>query len=953
MLPMEQTNLYQAFNQQVAKTPEALCLVGSRRLSYQAVSSEVNRYSAYLKQKGVAPHTVVALYGSKSIEAVITYLAIIKLGCTVLSLDTAFAASQISYTLTDADVAMVVCVGVDLPVSPNIPCLMVDEAKLPPSSEETDADFVANDIAWLVYSSGSTGQPKGITISHHTILSSYAWRYQISDYQPGYRVLCNIYFYWEVFRPLLRGGAVYVIDDNLLSDFDALYAFIEKEQINEYLMTPSYAEMFWGHMEKEGYPDFSSLSCCWLNGEVVSNSLSERLVPYYSTVKFYNLYSISETFDVACSLLNQQSPKDGSLTSIGPVFPAVSAVILDEDKLTPLANGEVGALYIGGDGLCQGYVNREDLNRSHFIAKESSPLGIRLFKTGDKAYIDETGEIVILGRIDNVVKLRGYNVSLLAIESVIKNHLPVTQCVVSASTQQGLQSTLTAFIETEDDEKFAKQYDLQARGTSSVLNELLSAHLPQYMLPHRYVLKHFKLNAYSAKLDRKSVVDDETPTIKSLWCEILGITECDESDSFYDLGGHSLLAISLLQRLKKQGLLELSMNAFNANPSLNGLALGETGNANDKSFLSEPAPTFSLDKLKPADGDNFGAVLLTGATGFLGTHLLYELLTETERELFCLVRAADNQVAKARVMKQLETYQLSVPEKSLGRLVVIAADISLPEFGLEPLTYQALAEQIAHIIHAAANVNLLLPYEKLKAANVTGVKEIIQFATNTCLKSVLMVSSDAVFPRSPKSFTESFLDKADASQLTDGYGQTKWVAESLFAANPGIPYTICRLGNLGPSTISGIANSDDANDRLFRFIVNTKRVSPSLSLELTPVDTIARLIVSMVQKNSSERRIVNLSNPERISGERLVNLLAETTKLIPADKWDTLVSKHEIALMSLIELSPFCLPPPYQLSTRYDGNNQLFPLPAQLSYLKRYFSQLSTELERKLHVTAN
>ena len=245
------------------------------------------------------------------------------------------------------------------------------------------------------------------------MISSYFARYKFSSYSVGDRVACNIFFPWEFLRPLLEGGAVYVVPDDVIFLPRALAAFISENRISEVLFTPSLLQGILNSADRDTLRvQLASLRVVWLNGEVVPTSLLEQALDVFTgSTRVFNTYSISETHDV-CTVDLTALPLEGKDTCpVGLPMDGVAIRILPEGKSTLTSNG-VGELFIGGRGLAQGYLGRPDLDAQSFVCTD----GERYYATGDLAEVDARGMTTIIGRVDSMVKIRGYSVYLSAIE---------------------------------------------------------------------------------------------------------------------------------------------------------------------------------------------------------------------------------------------------------------------------------------------------------------------------------------------------------------------------------------------------------------------------------------------------------------------------------------------------------------------------------------------------------
>ncbi|WP_133128506.1 non-ribosomal peptide synthetase [Legionella nagasakiensis] len=980
-----QTNLYLQFEQQAKQTPNSPCLSnGDVQLTYQGALTKIMVISQHLHANGVQAGQVVALYCEKNIEAILCFLAIARIGATTLTLDTAFPPNMIAFILTDANVRWIIS-SQSFPFDSKLPLLTLSQlTSSPEQTHPSQADFLAKklppatSIAWIVYSSGTTGNPKGIAISHQAILSSIFSRYTFSDYQQNDKVACSIYFFWEVFRPLFRGACAYVVPDALLLNVRQYILFIGQQAITETLWTPSFAQMLFQCLSEDELVQLSSLKRVWLNGEVVCRQLAEDALNKLAHVHFFNLYSISETFDVSAMPLAKQKISQDGFASIGYALPGVKTWVLDNNQQVCSSN-QVGELYISSPFLAEGYLNRDDLQQQSFLTLDNLGDGQRLFKTKDTAYQNEAGEIFLLGRNDHIIKLRGYNVSLLAIEDVIKRALPVHQCVVTVEGNNPINQIIVAAIQAQDAIKFIDIYALEvASGLSSKLQTILSDFLPHYAIPTKFFLVDtIQWNRYSAKLDRKNILPvtsgkknaepikagltmpvthlNEIPNsnaalLKQLWHEILLIPVIlihEESD-FFAFGANSLQAIQYVQRLNQQFGLNVEPATVYQQSSFAAQLHWLAGNTVQQETLAETIlediqVTFK-QPAKPCQYHDLSLaqqVLITGTTGFLGAHWLASCLSNTNCTYYCLVRADNKQTGLERLKQAFKQYHL---DDSLlnKRVVVLNGSLTQPKLGLPDKDWMFLTEHMDLILHAAATVNLLYPYTTLKASMIDGTKTLLSLATTHRLKPFVLISSDAVFAKQQTYDSHNFLSKESIHDLTYGYAQAKWAQEQLVkkaALDCQLPYLVVRLGNLSSSLTSGVGNKNDANCMLMRFIKKLKIIPSQLSLELTPVDKIANYLTKRCLTKITNH-VCSLTDFNVVDARNIRSLLAEySLHMISPAQWLEALQLHDPTLYTL-----------WQLDNLFSAKYYTFVPTPERKELTQWFTLTQDELQCALYL---
>lgn len=550
--------------------------------------------------------------------------------------------------------------------------------------------------------------------------------------------------------------------------------------------------------------------------------------------------------------------------------------MLDE-HLQPQPVGVKGELYIGGAGVARGYLNQPQLTTEKFIQNPfSNKPDSRLYKTGDLARYLPDGNIEFLGRSDDQVKIRGYRIELGEIEAVLSQHQSVRQAVVLVREDQPGDRRLVAYVVPHPAQT----------PSASELRHFLKERLPEYMIPAVVVLKTLPLTA-NGKVNRRLLpAPDQTrpelaatfvapctpleEAIAEIWTNLLNLEQIGIYDNFFDLGGHSLLLTQLLAKVRDAFQVELPLRSLFAVPTIAGLAASiETalrtkpaGAIADDNKISDTAldlnteavldPTIRPDTLPPQITTPT-SILLTGATGFLGALLLWELLQQTQADIYCLVRAQDIESGKQKLRNTLESY--SIWDAGLGdRLIPVIGELSQPLLGLTEQQFQQFASHIDVIYHNGAFVNFTLPYAALKAANGLGTQEVLRLASLIKLKPVHFISSTSVaVPADTSNVIIREQDCPAANQVLDGgYPQTKWVAEKLvkIAGDRGLPVSIYRPGRISWHSKTGICNPEDHTSKMIKGCIQLG-TAPELNtlVNLAPVDYVSSAIVHLSNSN--------------------------------------------------------------------------------------------------------
>ena len=405
--------IHVSFHEQAARTPDALCLIDphavqqrgqqQQRLTYQQVQTRVLQLAVELKRLGAERNKIVALFLEPSADMVVSMLAVLSSGAAFLGLDLGYPVSMLQRVLRDAQpVALLTTLELRglLPSTPeNAAVLALDDAAHRPQLQQALSSSVVaassstfledllqqyhqwpsvdpEDLCFVNYSSGTTGQPKGIAHPHRAPALCYQWRFQeIVDYGPGDVIALNVFFIWEAVRPLMRGGAVIPVPSSVIYDAQGLANFLNEYPVTEMLFTPSLLENMLNLVpEIDLRRKLAGTKLIFLSGEVVSMALRDRCCRILPHVRFFNLYGVSECHEVGAVNMRHDvdpflSPKfcPCGVPSGGPTY------ILDEEGVRPVSPGGAGELYVGGRMLAKGYLNLPELTKSRFVPNPFRP----------------------------------------------------------------------------------------------------------------------------------------------------------------------------------------------------------------------------------------------------------------------------------------------------------------------------------------------------------------------------------------------------------------------------------------------------------------------------------------------------------------------------------------------------------------------------------------------------
>jgi amino acid adenylation domain-containing protein/thioester reductase-like protein len=929
--------LHELFEEQARRTPEYMALEDKdTSLTYSELNDLADRLAAYLRSKDIGLDEPVGVYMERRAEYVVACLAAMKAGGAYLVLELAYPPPLLADVMSDAGPRIVLTqerYADRLPAGTETFCLDAGwDEKLKDLPAVDDGPEVGQDnLAFISYSAGTTGKPKGISNPHRAPVLSYLWRFGISDYEPGDRVGCNVFFIWEMMRPLLRGATTVVIPDDVIYDPNALIRFLEEYEITETLITPSLLETVLNSSGPDLGERLSKMKTLWLNGEVVTRTLAQRAMEVLPDARLLNVYSCSETHEVAAGDLGELvENQESTYCAVGVPMDRDHLYLLDDDG-EQVPEGEAGELFVGGHCLARGYVGLPEKTEESFPEDPFSPEdGARTYRSGDRARILSDGTLEIMGRVDFMVKIRGYSVELGAVEAAIEEDLAVKSCVVVSEGEEGEDKRLVAYVVPDpEDEKRFSDWNLDPKtGRSKEMRGVLQDSLPHYAVPSVFVeLESLPIQAASGKVDRSELppppprptrketgditrLPDDAPRrekealLARAWEDVLRLDEGEvgPEDNFFDLGGHSLAAAQLSGQVEQGFGVHVSMPLFMEDPTPGGLLgrieqLQRDGTAGAVTSVDdliadavlEPEITPQPAEETPALRDA-GDVFLTGTTGFLGAFLLDGLLARTEARVHCLVRPRRGDAMEA-IEANLRRYGLWKPELA-ERIVPVPGDLGEPLFGLDEGDFDALAREVDHIIHPGAVVNLLYPYSGLKDPNVGGTREVLRLACRHGARPVHYVSTNGIFPPDMGLCEEDVDLDGLAGERNDGYGQSKWVSEKLVreAEGRGLPVSVYRPGNVSGHSETGASNP---RDLLGAVIVESLRLgcAPEIEdwrMEMTPVDFVAAAMVHIASDPDSYGGTYHLANPEPPLADDVFDLLEEQgypLERVPFDDW--------------------------------------------------------------------
>jgi len=561
--------IHQLFKEQVERTPDQIAVVfENQQLTYAELNARANQLAHYLQQLGIEPEVLVGLYAERSLEIVIGLLGILKAGGAYLPLDPALPAEGLAFRLQDAQSPVLLTQQSLAKTLPQLPVQIVSlDADWHNIAQSSDANprsiTVSNNLAYVLFTSGSTGMPKGVAVEHGQLLNYIYGITDRLDLPTGSSFATVSTFAADlgntsIFSALCMAGCLHVVSQERASDPEALADYFSRYPIDCLKIVPSHlATLLASSTSRYILPHRRLI----LGGEAASWELIETIQQQTPNCQIFNHYGPTETTvgALAYHIENKSVSNDTQTVPIGCPLANIQTYVLDQ-KLQPVPIGVPGELYISGEGLARSYFNRPELTSERFLPNPFVN-GTRLYKTGDVARYLPDGKLEFIGRIDNQIKVRGFRIEPGEIETLLGHYSGVRQSAVIVREEQQGNKRLVAYVVPNP------KYEPSV----SDLRHFLSEKLAEFMIPSVFVkLKSLPLTP-NGKVDRRALPSPEqsrmsleeyyvaprTPLEEQLtriWAKILGVERVGIHDNFFELGGDSILSIQIVAEARKEGL---------------------------------------------------------------------------------------------------------------------------------------------------------------------------------------------------------------------------------------------------------------------------------------------------------------------------------------------------------------------------------------------------------------
>ena len=844
---------------------------GGRQYTFGELDELTDRIALGLIDRGVKPGDKVLFMLKRSYGLIPALLGISKAGAVFIPIDPAYPEERIKYIMENSG-AQVMISSKDVDGSEKYDYIDIDGLMEGKPSAKAFPEILQESPAYMIYTSGTTGRPKGVILSHKGIANithpdNNPFNRFITKNCKGIVAIGSICFdisLFEIFVPLFNGCYIELGTEKAMLDASELAKAIKAHGADMLHCTPSRVSAYLGNEEfKEA---LKGVKAMLMAGEVLPGKLVKLLESEYG-IKAFNGYGPTET------TIGATITEAGDTKTIGSPIANTGIVILNKNR-TLLPYGATGEICVFGNGVGIGYQNLPEQTSDRFINYN----GVRMYRTGDLGRFSEDGKILYEGRNDSQIKLRGLRIELSEIENMILSYPGVSQvaCLVKEIDKT---EHLVAFY-TDVKGQFVDKDKLKT---------YLEGNLTRYMVPDVLTRLEEMPQTVVGKMDTKALKDypieykkeyraPETKiekTVCEAFSEVLEKEKIGLDDSFFEIGGDSLKAASLMVLIEeklqlKPGTLEFGDIYKYYTPSLISKQLSEHEKKDEEEGFNIEDLDYTgidefLEKHCSFDGkvEKLGTVLLTGATGYLGVHILAELIRRKDicDKVICIARPSKRLSAERRVASQLfyfEGFNLN-DDIAEGRCTVLEGDITNPG-----LFSEQCGVKIDTILNTAANVSHFAYGNALEKVNVTGVCNLIAYAKEHGCSlfhvSTISVGGISADRNDKRVFTEKnlYIDQLIFNQ----YIYTKYMAEYYLlraAVDDGLNIKIFRVGNLQGRRSDGEFQMNKKSNAFTRQLTSYLRLGCvpeavyNAEVNFSPIDETARNIVALCTtgKNAS------------------------------------------------------------------------------------------------------
>jgi len=884
----------------------------NKEITYKEFYKKVCDLAYTLRKNEVKRNAPVVLIFDKSIEMIIAMFAVIKAGGYYIPILPEENEDRMEYIINDSNPLCILTSKVHKDLIKNRNVIIVDEEKLGNLPNKINNINSCNDIIYLIYTSGSTGNPKGTKLLHKNV---YSLLYSINEDNnikaSKNDISMSLLKYSfdasgiDIYTSILNGGKLILISKDDELDPKKIIKIMQKEKVTRSFLVPKWIEHI-NNIDNEINADLSNLKILGTGGETLKPKLVEHLFNKYKDLKILNLYGPTETTMFSTySIIDKDNIETNCATIGKPIKYSRALIVNDFGDIMP--TNTKGELVIYEDAfslknISNGYLNLKELTETKFqnirnVIKKNEFIDI--YKTGDIAKINNKLQLEYIGRTDNMVKVNnGYLVSINEVEAKVNKIIgnKYQFCIIDINTNT--TKSLILFIKSSENDIDATLIKKHINNNLSFfmrIKEVIA--IPEFPVNNSGKIDKKKLRE-SAKdiLNYKKIILPKTETESKIYNLIknqFNLNNFSIKDDFMDDLGLDSLNMSILHsHLNNSRVLMQDLYTYSNVEELSNLIDQNIINVNEQKFNDLPIKN-NTSKF------NLKQVLLTGATGFLGIHILFELLNnKTVKKIYCLIRSKENISSKDRLFKKISYYfnlTEELKDKLNEKLIVIDGDLIKDKFGLKENEYIKLQKNITTVINCAANVRHYAKYNQLYETNVNSVDNILRFCKKDISLAHMSTLSIAGFKGDNTKniiYDENTL-YINQEFYNNPYLITKYYAEEkILKSNDNSK--IFRLGNIMPRLRDGKFQenySENAFLNAIALMTDIKKIAKEyleFRVEFSPVDECSKSIINILETNDNSK-VYHIVNENEIKIKELINML-DYIKIDIVDKQEFLIT---------------------------------------------------------------
>ncbi|MGG2083388.1 amino acid adenylation domain-containing protein [Lysinibacillus pakistanensis] len=880
-------------------------------MTYRQLNEQSNQIAHMLIDKGLQKGDFVAIIMERSKETIISLLGVLKAGGAYVPIDPSYPRERCQYLLNDTSAPFVLTKDEHINLLKQLihndeqpRMVLTVNQKDSFTKENIHIDLHPSDLAYIIYTSGSTGKPKGVMLKHEAVINLITDNQRIyqSTKDDVYSQFISYSFdpsVTETFTAFFSGARLHMLTSIERLSIEAFANMIAREKITTATVPNAFFTQLATYLPIEYQEKLSTLKYLSVGGEALMPAVVQRWQEKFGkSTEIINVYGPTE-----CTVLSSYyrikdtiTDNQGSMPIGRPIANYEMYIVNGNNQLCPI--NVTGELCIAGIGLAAGYLHQPEKTAEVFVPHLFKTEEL-MYRTGDLVRLLPSGIIEFIGRKDSQIKVRGFRIELGEIEAVLSNFPSIQEAIIVAKKKADGNNSLLAYYTVSGGMQIEQM----------TIREYLSNNLPEYMVPERFFeLPEMPLSP-TGKIDRKQLLEiEETTSLNSkyvapendrqkllakAWEYVLGVRQVGIHDNFFHIGGHSLKVLEILVQVKRhipflkiqdffqyQTIAELDYYIRNyqsenhENPKMTSTALLKE--------LKEPnsLPVSKLVKPLPMN-----TVLLTGATGFLGSHVLYELLMTTNVQVYCLIRPNARISLEEKLNDTMQFYfGDSITTRLKDRVTMIQGNLGHQRLGLSNKDENAIINQIDAIIHCGADVRHFGAAEQFNDVNVEGTKYLLELAKRKKGIHFHYVSTMGI----PEELAANNWGPNEAQgnfnydyQLNNVYTQSKLEAENLVrqASKLDIPISIYRVGNLTCHSETGKFQRNIDDNAFYRMIKSMlylgKTPIAHWHVDFTPINYASQALVALASQPTSNGHVFHLCNPAPLRYLDFIDVIKE------------------------------------------------------------------------------